>query len=63
MLFIDEKSVRKKHNYVTLVINVDTSELLYRAEGKKKESLEGFILLNVYFFGESGRYRHGTVEL
>lgn len=42
VLLIDEKSVRKKHNYVTLVMNGDTGELLYMAEGKKKESLEGF---------------------
>ena len=43
VLLIDEKSVRKKHNYVALVMNGDTGELLYRAEGKKKESLEGFL--------------------
>ena len=42
VLLIDEKSVRKKHNYVTLVMNGDTGELLYMAEGKKKKSLEGF---------------------
>ncbi|MDA0811445.1 MAG: transposase [Verrucomicrobia bacterium] len=42
VLLTDEKSVRKKHTYVTLVMNGDTGELLYMAEGKKKESLEAF---------------------
>lgn len=41
-LLIDEKSVRKKHNYVTVVLNGDTGELLHMAEGKKKESLTSF---------------------
>ena len=34
-LLVDEKSIRKKHNYVTVVINADTGEVLYMAEGKK----------------------------
>ena len=42
ILLIDEKSVRKGHGYVTLVMNGVTGELLYLAEGKKKESLQGF---------------------
>lgn len=42
VLLIDEKAVRKHHGYVTLVMNGVTGELLYMAEGKKKESLEGF---------------------
>ena len=42
LLLIDEKAVRKHHGYVTLVMNGATGELLYLAEGKKKESLEGF---------------------
>lgn len=42
VLLIDEKSVRKRHGYVTLVMNGDTGELLYMAEGKKKTSLSGF---------------------
>jgi transposase len=42
VLLIDEKSVRKHHGYVTLVMNGITGELLYMAEGKKKQSLQGF---------------------
>jgi transposase len=42
ILLIDEKAVRKHHGYVTLVMNGITGELLYLAEGKKKESLQGF---------------------
>jgi len=42
ILLIDEKAVRKHHRYVTLVMNGITGELLYMAEGKKKESLQSF---------------------
>ena len=42
VLIIDEKSIRKGHGYVTLVLNGETGELLHMAEGKKKESLESF---------------------
>jgi transposase len=42
VLLIDEKSVRKHHGYVTLVMNGISGELLHLAEGKKKESLQGF---------------------
>jgi transposase len=42
VLLIDEKSVRRHHGYVTLVMNGISGELLYMAEGKKKESLQGF---------------------
>jgi transposase len=42
ILLIDEKAVRNHHGYVTLVMNGATGELLYLAEGKKKESLQGF---------------------
>ena len=42
-LLIDEKSVRKKHNYVTVILNGDTGELLHMAEGKKKESVTSFL--------------------
>jgi transposase len=46
-LLVDEKSVRRGHNYVTLVMNGENGELLYMAEGKKKKSLKGFFdLLN-----------------
>ena len=42
LLLIDEKSVRKRHGYVTLVMNGATGELLHMAEGKKKQSLQSF---------------------
>jgi transposase len=42
VLLVDEKSVRKGHGYVTVVLNGRTGELLHMAEGKKKESLESF---------------------
>lgn len=42
LLLIDEKAVRKRHGYVTLVMNAITGELLHMAEGKKKESLKSF---------------------
>jgi transposase len=43
-LLIDEKSVRKGHGYVTVVLNGDTGELLHMAEGKKKEALDSFFV-------------------
>lgn len=42
VLLIDEKAVRKRHGYVTLVMNGQDGELLHMAEGKKKESLQSF---------------------
>lgn len=42
LLLVDEKSVRKGHGYVTLVLNAVSGELLHLAEGKKKASLEAF---------------------
>ena len=41
-LLVDEKSIRKKHNYVTVVLNADTGELLHMEEGKKSSSLDSF---------------------
>ena len=41
-LLVDEKAVRRGHNYVTIVLNGDTGELLYIAEGKKREVLDRF---------------------
>jgi len=41
-ILVDEKSVRRGHGYVTLVLNADTGELLHMKEGKKKASLTGF---------------------
>jgi len=42
VLLVDEKSIGPHHHYVTVVINGDNGEVLHLAEGKKKESLEGF---------------------
>jgi len=42
ILLIDEKAIRKRHGYVTLVMNGQTGELLHMAEGKKKASLQSF---------------------
>jgi transposase len=42
IILIDEKSIGKRHHYVTVVINGETGEVLHLAEGKKKESLESF---------------------
>jgi transposase len=42
VIIIDEKSIRRGHGYVTLVLNGETGELLHMAEGKKKASLESF---------------------
>jgi transposase len=42
VLLIDEKSIGRHHQYVTLVMNGVTGELLHMAEGKKKQSLEAF---------------------
>ena len=41
-ILIDETSIGKGHNYLTVVLNADTGEVLHLAEGKKKTSLEGF---------------------
>lgn len=42
VLLIDEKAVFRGHQYVTVVINGETGEPLYMAEGKKGASLQGF---------------------
>ena len=42
VLLIDEKAVRRGHNYVTVVINGETGEPLYMHEGKKGASLSAF---------------------
>lgn len=41
-LLIDEKSVRKGHCYVTIILNGETGELLHMQEGRKKECVESF---------------------
>ena len=42
-LLIDEKSIGKGHNYLTVVLNEDTGETLFLGEGKKKETLDQFL--------------------
>ena len=41
-ILVDEKSVGRGHQYVTLVLDADTGELLHMHEGKKRESLGAF---------------------
>ena len=42
-LLVDEKSVRKRHNYVTVVLNADTGGPLHMDGGKKGGSLAVFL--------------------
>jgi transposase len=42
-LLIDEKSIGKGHQYLTVVLNVDTGETLFLGEGKRKEVLDQFL--------------------
>lgn len=42
ILLVDEKSVRKGHNYVTVVMNGRRREVLHMSEGRKRESLMAF---------------------
>lgn len=64
VLLIDEKAVRKRHGYVTLVMNGDSGELLHLAEGKKKASLQSFFdklnLPQKTSIEAVGMDRHGT---
>lgn len=41
-LGVDETSFQKRHEYVTVVTDMDTSTVLYVADNRKAESLEGF---------------------
>lgn len=41
-LLIDEKSIGKGHNYITIVMNAITGEVVHLAEGKRKDSLKAF---------------------
>jgi len=42
LLMVDEKAIGKGHQYVTVVLNGETGELLHLAEGRKKETLQAF---------------------
>lgn len=39
---VDETSFQKRHEYVTVVTDLETSEVLYVADNRTKSSLEGF---------------------
>ena len=41
-LLVDEKAIGQGHDYVTVVLNAETGELLHCHEGRKKESLQAF---------------------
>lgn len=71
VLMVDEKSVRKKHGYVTVVLNGLTGELLHMAEGKKKDSLISFFdtlneeqraSIHSVCLDRGGAYRSATKE-
>ena len=39
---VDEKSFQKRHDYVTVVSHLETGEVLYVGDDRKKESLDAF---------------------
>ena len=39
---VDETAFQKRHEYVTVVTDIDSGDVLYVADDRKKESLEGF---------------------
>jgi transposase len=41
-LGVDEKAIAKRHRYLTLVADLDRSRVLYLADERKQESLDGF---------------------
>ena len=43
-LLIDEKSIGKGHHYLTVVLNADTGETLFLGEGKRKSTLDKFLV-------------------
>lgn len=42
LLMVDEKAIGKGHQYVTVVLNGETGELLHLKEGRKKKTLKAF---------------------
>ena len=42
-ILVDETSARRGHRYVTSVVDADTRELLFMAEGRESEAIGGFI--------------------
>ncbi len=41
-LGVDEKAIAKRHTYLTIVADLDTPRVLYLADERKQESLDGF---------------------
>lgn len=41
-LGVDEKAIAKRHRYLTVVADLDRSRVLYLADDRKRESLDGF---------------------
>lgn len=41
-LGIDEKSFKKRHKYVTVVTDLDSSQVLWVGSGRKRETLDAF---------------------
>ena len=39
---LDETSSKRSHNYITLFVDIDKSEVLYATEGKDKSTIESF---------------------
>jgi len=43
LIGVDEVAVRKGHNYLTVVVDLETGEVVWVAEGRKTEALEPFL--------------------
>lgn len=56
---VDEKSFKKRHDYVTVVTDLDRSKVLHVADGRKKETLAGFY----DSLGEAGRRKIKVVTM
>ena len=41
-LGVDEKAIAKRHRYLTIVADLEQSRVLYLADDRKQESLDGF---------------------
>ncbi len=53
---IDETSYQKRHEYVTVVTDLDASRVLFVADGRKSECLDPF-------FDELGEARRGAIQV
>ena len=57
-LLFDEKSVRKTHNYVTVILNGDTGELLHMAEKKGSVHAPEHVICSLNDFSDA--FFHGS---